>query len=235
MRFDACAHSYDAHAAPQRAFAARVAGFLRVAPGEDIVELGAGTGALTRHLCCAGAGGIQATDASPAMVALGRTAVAAARWSVLDAFEMRVPEAGLQVSSGLLQWAGDPVRVLKRWKEAVRPGGRMVHAFPCEPCLVEWRAVVPDSPVLWRDEAGWCGVFAEAGLLVRRKRLWVEQSLFPSALAMLQAMHRSGVTGRTRLGPGRLRQAMRQYEAQHSGPNGVVATWAWMAVEAQGE
>jgi SAM-dependent methyltransferase len=233
MRFDACAHSYDAHAAPQRAFAARVAAFLQAAPGEDIVELGAGTGALTRQICLAGAIGIQATDASPAMVALGRAAVATARWSVLDAFETPVPQAGLQVSSGLLQWADDPVRVLRRWKEAVRPGGRMVHAFPCEPCLVEWRAVVPDSPVLWRDETAWCGVFAGAGLVVRRKRLWVEQSFFPSALAMLQAMHRSGVTGLTRLGPGRLRQAMRLYEAQHSGPNGVVATWAWMAVEAQ--
>ena len=50
MRFDHCAHTYDAHAAPQRAFAERVSRFAAASSDEHVVELGAGTGALTRFL-----------------------------------------------------------------------------------------------------------------------------------------------------------------------------------------
>ena len=137
MRFDTCADSYDAHAAPQRAFAAKVAEFIGPVPETQIIEFGAGTGALTRHLCHAAKTEVHATDASPAMVARGRVAVPAAQWSALDAFQASLSAAGLQVSSGLLQWAEDPVEVLRRWKAAIAPGGRMAHAVPCEPCLSE--------------------------------------------------------------------------------------------------
>ena len=233
MRFDACAHSYDAYAAPQRNFAARVAEFIEVRPREDVVELGAGTGALTIRICGFPNAGVRATDASPAMAELGRKAAAAARWSVLDAFESAVPEAALQISSGLLQWAAEPREVLRGWGAALKPGGRLVHAFPCDPCLEEWRALVPASPVLWRGKDDWEELFAAAGLRVRRAQIWIEPVIFPSALDMLRALHRSGVTGRTRLGPGRLRQALRDYEIRHQVSGGVLSTWAWLAVEAE--
>ena len=86
MRFDVCAHTYDEHAGPQRFFAERVAQFIGAKSTESILELGAGTGALTQHLGGApntvsassvraeavlGAP-ILATDASPTMVARGR-------------------------------------------------------------------------------------------------------------------------------------------------------------------
>ena len=233
MRFDHCAHTYDAYAAPQRAFAARVAQFIHAATETDVLELGAGTGALTRSVCAATRVAVHATDASPAMVELGRKNVPAARWSRLDAFVESVPQSHLQISSGLLQWAEDPERVLRKWKAALRPDGRMVHAFPCEPCLREWRSLVPEGPVRWRDEAAWSSLFESAGLRVSRKHLWVDTMLFPSALDMIRAMHRSGVTGHPRLGPGRLRQAMRTYEAEHRVPGAIDATWAWLAIEAR--
>jgi trans-aconitate methyltransferase len=232
MRFDHCAHTYDAYAAPQRAFAARVAEFIHAGAETDVIELGAGTGALTRSVCAATRVAVHATDASPAMVELGRKNVPEARWSRLDAFIEPVPQSQLQLSSGLLQWAGDPERVLRKWKAALRPGGRMAHAFPCEPCLREWRSLVPEGPVRWRDEAAWSLLFEAAGLKISRKRLWLDTMLFSSALDMIRAMHRSGVTGHPRLGPGRLRQAMRTYEADHRSPGGISATWAWLAIEA---
>jgi trans-aconitate methyltransferase len=232
MRFDACAHSYDDHAAPQRAFAARVAEFIQLAPHEEVLEFGAGTGALTRRLCEGGGAGVLATDASPAMVSLGRAAVPAAKWSTLDSFRAAVPRSSLQVSSGLLQWAEDPKQVLEHWKAALKPGGRMVHAVPCEPCLAEWRALVRESPVRWRDQAGWRKLFAQAGLQVRRQQSWVLHPVFPSALELVRSLHQSGVTGRVHLDPGRLRAAIRAYDARHRGPEGVIATWAWLAIEA---
>ena len=57
MRFDVCAHTYDEHAGPQRFFAERVAQFIGAKSTENILELGAGTGALTRHLIGAPASG----------------------------------------------------------------------------------------------------------------------------------------------------------------------------------
>jgi SAM-dependent methyltransferase len=247
MQFDRCALSYDAHARPQRAFAARVAQFARVEPGQSVIEFGAGTGALTVYLCAGGAE-VQATDISDAMVSLGRDAAPEAAWSRMDAFRDPLPKhpAGfspspppeerrpihnhpLQISSGLLQWAEEPVSVLQRWKAFLAPGGRMVHAFPCEPCLMEWRRLVQESPLHWRDESAWCSAFGDAGLHVTRKAIWVDQTIFRSTLEMVRALHRSGVTGKPRLRPGRLRGALKAYEAEHRRAYGVVATWAWLA------
>jgi SAM-dependent methyltransferase len=232
MRFDACAHTYDAHAEPQRTFAARVAVFAKLRPREMVVEFGAGTGALTRHLCAASGHEITATDVSPAMVSLGRAAAPQARWVQLDAFRDSLPPADLQVSSGLLQWARDPIRVIQNWTRALAPGGRMVHAFPVEPCLAEWRSIVLESPVQWRDETDWCDLFARAALRITRKQMWVEHTFFPSSLELVRSLHYSGVTSHPRLSPGRLRHAIRRYDASYRRDNGVIATWAWLAVEA---
>ncbi len=232
MRFDVCAQTYDAHAEPQRTFAARVAAFANLRPGETVIEFGAGTGALTRHLCAAADQAVTATDLSAAMVSLGRVAVPQAQWMTLDAFQDSLPQAALQVSSGLLQWAPDPARILQNWKRALAPRGRMVHAFPVEPCLAEWRSIVRESPVQWRDETGWCDLFAHAALRITRKQTWVEQALFASSLDLVRSLHRSGATSHPQLGAGQLRESMRIYDAEHRCNDGVVATWAWLAIEA---
>lgn len=256
MRFDDCAHTYDEHAGPQRFFAERVAQFIlgatkgaSPARPESVLELGAGTGALTRYLAGAPSTAsassrasvradtvlgtpILATDASPTMVNRGCIAVPQAQWSVLDAFKDPLPAATLQVSSGLLHWADDPVSMLARWKSRLTPNGRMVHAIPCEPCLVEWRALVPESPVPWRSEAEWLNIFAHAGLKVTRSQSWSHMAVCSSALEMVRGFHRTGVTGRTRVGPARLRQALRLYDAKHRVLGGVQATWVWLAIEA---
>jgi SAM-dependent methyltransferase len=229
MRFDVCAHTYDEHAGPQRFFAERVAQFIGARSTENILELGAGTGALTQ--CLTGAS-ILATDASTTMVERGRIAVPEARWSVLDAFSQPLPVAALQVSSGLLHWADDPAAMLARWKTFLTSGGRMVHAVPCEPCLKEWRALVPESPVPWRNEGEWLKIFERAGLRVTRSQSWTHRAVCGSALEMVRGFHRTGVTGRVRVGPARLRHALREYDALHCLAGGVEATWVWLAIEA---
>jgi SAM-dependent methyltransferase len=232
MRFDACAPTYDEHATPQHAFAALVAAFIKTRPQETVLELGAGTGALTRHLVETAGSRVHATDASRAMASRGEASVPQAQWAVLDAFADPLPPGSLQVSSGLLQWADDPATVLGAWRAALARDGRMVHAFPCLPCLGEWRTLVPESPVHWRDQGAWRLVFTGAGLQVRREEVWPLRVVFPSALAMVRALHLSGVTGAPRLGPGRLRQAIRAYDGRFREARGVYATWVWMAIEA---
>jgi SAM-dependent methyltransferase len=247
MRFDDCAQTYDEHAGPQRFFARRVATFVNPTPAESVLELGAGTGALTRELiqlrdanagpedepAGLGAGGpVLATDASSTMVEQGRTAVPRAHWAVLDAFNDPLPPALLQVSSGLLHWAENPESTLARWKSFLAPGGRMVHGIPCEPCLAEWRAIVPESPVHWHSEEEWLRILKRAGLHVTRAQRWTHSARCASALEMVRGFHRTGVTGRVRIGMVRLRQAMHKYEARHRSDGGILATWSWLAVEA---
>jgi trans-aconitate methyltransferase len=229
MRFDDCAHTYDEHAGPQRFFAERVAQFIGADPTETIVELGAGTGALTSWLKDKS---ICATDASPTMVERGRVTAPQAQWSVLDAFKQPLPVAALQVSSGLLHWTEDPSAMLACWKTFLAPHGRMVHAMPCEPCLAEWRALVPENPVPWRSEAEWLKAFESAGLRVTRSQSWTHAAVCASALEMVRGFHRTGVTGRVRVGPARLRRALRDYDLQHHAPGGIRATWVWLAFEA---
>ena len=231
MRFDRYAQSYDAHATPQHAFAEKVAAFIRFLPHEPVLELGAGTGALTRHLFAV-TSNLCATDASLEMLNLGRLAVPGARWEQLDAFRSRLPLSRLQVSSGLLQWAEDPVAVLRHWATALLPGGRMVHAVPCHPCLQEWRGLVPESPVQWHDETQWQQRVQTAGLRVTRTERWTLRGHLPSALDLVRGLHRSGVTGAVRLGAGRLRAALRTYDREFRDGAGVYATWAWFAFEA---
>jgi SAM-dependent methyltransferase len=231
MRFNERAATYDLHAAPQRHFALGVAEFIGNPPPAQALELGAGTGALTRELLARGFD-VEATDASPAMLDLGKSALPGVHWRQLDAFSERLPQVVLQVSSGLLQWAPEPEQVLGAWRAGLLPGGRMVHAFPCEPCLNQWRQVSHHSPIVWRTPAEWVELFERAGLKVKRQQLWTEQFWFSSALEMVRSMHASGVTGAPSLTTAQLRQAVREYQRLYGTGQGVPATWAWLAIEA---
>ncbi len=234
MRFDSKAPGYDRHAGPQREFAAQTASVIleRAKSGGCVLELGAGTGALTRLLCGAGLR-VLATDGSPAMQSLGQQAVPDAEWGVFDAFAAVPPAAELQVSSGLLQWAAQPLPVLGGWASALLPGGRMIHSFPCLPCLDEWRSIVPDGPLVWRDRGEWVAIFEEAGLEVVQECQWTRIVHYPGALDLVRSMHEGGMTGRTRMGTGGLRRAMREYGARFSQAGGVGATWVWQLIEAR--
>ena len=106
MRFEERAESYGAHAAPQKRFAEALAAFAPFRRGVRVTELGAGTGFLTSALLAQGVN-VDATDASPAMVELGRQAVPAANWSVHNAFGP-IEKAGALASTGLLHWEADP-------------------------------------------------------------------------------------------------------------------------------
>jgi hypothetical protein len=93
---------------------------------------------------------------------------------------------------------------------------------------------VPESPVPWRSEAEWLKIFECAGLRVTRSQSWTHAAFCASALEMVRGFHRTGVTGRIRVGPARLRQSLRDYDQQHRVPGGVASTWTWLAVEARG-
>jgi SAM-dependent methyltransferase len=115
-----------------------------------VVELGCGSGALTRHLTAAGHRVI-ATDASPAMIALVRSQVPGADgFQFLTLPDDPIPEADAIVSVGhVLNYLPDETSIergLAAICRALRPGG--VLAFDI--CDLRWAEVrLNDPPRTW--------------------------------------------------------------------------------------
>lgn len=231
MRFESKAKGYEVHAGPQRRFAEALAAFAPFEPGDRVTELGAGTGFLTRALLAQGAL-VDASDNSPAMVAIGRQSAPSATWTAHDGFNDIFPCHNL-ASNGLLQWAPDPGKVLRAWREAIHAGGRFLLGVPCDPGFWELRGLTGDGPIHWRDEAMWLALIRRAGFKVRAHAVLEHRETYPSSLDFLRALHESGVTGEPRLGVGTLRALLKDYTRLYGKPGGSVpATWAWLMVDA---
>jgi SAM-dependent methyltransferase len=120
-----------------------------------VVELGCGSGILTRHLVDAGHRVI-ATDASPAMVDLARTVVPDAEAvEVLVLPDARIPDADAVVSVGhVLCYLPDEAAVragLRAAARAVRPGG----VLALDLCDLEFGRLRSDAAPFVRVEDDW--------------------------------------------------------------------------------
>ena len=123
--------------------------------GGVVLEVGCGSGLLTRHLVDAGHRVI-ATDASPAMVELARDhAKGAEDFGVLVLPDDPLPEADAVVSVGhVVNYVGDRAAVeqaIVAIAEAVRPGG----LFAIDVCDLEWAAVRRNAPGAGKIGADW--------------------------------------------------------------------------------
>lgn len=234
MRFDDRAAVYDHHAHPQAEVIRHFVDFIPGAGAEsDALELGAGTGRLTRELLAKGYR-VRATDLAPAMVTAGRLLVPDAAWERMDAWTPPPACCDRLFSSNVLQWCPDPVATLARHRAALRPGGVLAHAIFIEPTLAELRRAAGGTlPLEPRTEAMWVDAASAAGLRVRRTGTILLRRTYPDALALLREVHGTGaVAAGPRFGPGRLRSVLRGYDRTNAVPGGVVASWAALFLEA---
>lgn len=148
-RFGARAASYEAHAGLQAAVAQKLAAQLPDLPAPTVLELGCGTGLLSRHLLARyPAGRFVLTDVSPAMIAECRRNLAdfdgqSVRFEVMDA-GLPGGRDGLDliVTSMTLHWLLDPVASLKRLCTLLSPGGFLMFASLGPDSFAEWRTVL---------------------------------------------------------------------------------------------
>jgi SAM-dependent methyltransferase len=121
-----------------------------------VLELGCGTGLLTRELIAAGHRVI-ATDASEAMLAIARELVGESAEDVrrLTLPGDPLPQADAIVAVGhplnYLPDAGAVSRALAAIAGALRPGGRLAVDL----CDLEWAAARKDTPVMARVRPDW--------------------------------------------------------------------------------
>jgi malonyl-CoA O-methyltransferase len=219
-RFGARARNYDAHADLQRDVAAGLARRLPALAVPSVLEVGCGTGFLTRHLLRAyPEGRFLITDLAPEMVEQceaghGNQASGICRFAILDG---ETPECGerfdLIAASMTLQWFADPLAGLARLKALLAPGGALWFATLGPENFPEWRAVLaaeglPDGTVAMPPLPG----------IVHEERVVIS---YDSGRAFLAGMRSVGATqprpGYRPLPPGALRRALRRLEHEHDG------------------
>jgi malonyl-CoA O-methyltransferase len=144
--FGAAASGYEEHAAVQRTVAqtlAKLAAHQPMAPSPRILEIGCGTGLLTRELrALFPTGEMLITDLAPDMVrAVAFETALGARFEVMDGehppFER--PYFDLIVSSLAFQWFADLPTAIARLYALLRPGGHLLFATMAQDSFNEWR------------------------------------------------------------------------------------------------
>lgn len=144
--FAAAAATYDSAAEAQAKAADRLVELvsgLAVPPRPAVLEVGCGTGLLTRRLLPRIGGDWLVTDLSPAMVDAARAAIGAdkAQFRVMDGEHPDVPLGlfDLIVSNMAAQWFADPGRALHQLHARLAPGGWLVLSTLGAGSFAQWR------------------------------------------------------------------------------------------------
>ncbi|MCK4564833.1 MAG: methyltransferase domain-containing protein [Verrucomicrobia bacterium] len=241
-RFSAAAETYDRHARPQLALAQSVVAVLPEMYPEQILELGSGTGQLTRLLVERFPEvPIDAIDVAEKMVAHSRAKFKRfpqISWIVGDAQTYwggdRYP---LIVSSSALHWVSDLRKTCENIFQSLEPGGTFALGMMLQGTLKELHdlreEIAPEKTPLTTlptyEETS--AALEAAGFRIERKKHSEEQILYPDAKAFLKAIHEQGVTGgkvsagnapltRTELG-----RLVADYQENHASDDGVHATY----------
>lgn len=147
--FGDAASYYDEHATVQQEVASRLVASLQpwrdIIPAGPIIELGCGTGFVTKGLTDLYPNReIQAIDLSEDMVAFCRQ-----KFSDQENLSVAVQDAeyppteephyAMTVSGFTAHWFQDPAQTLGRWLQATKPGGLLLASFPGSESFLEWR------------------------------------------------------------------------------------------------
>ncbi len=249
-RFSFSARTYDRHARPQQALAENVLRHLPAAEPDRILELGAGTGRLTRLLAQRyPKARIDAVDIAPGMVDYGRNAFRAmprVSWTRGDAQRFRAERPyPLIVSSAVLQWCPDLAQTFCAVRESLHADGHFVFGLMLGRTLVELRRlrreIAPSKMSRFRLPS-WSqtlDALAVAGLAVLHSEREEVAVPYENTQAFLRVLHEQGVTGGTAqsgyapLTRGELRRLIETYQQRHEQSGNVYATYETAVLSAR--
>lgn len=130
--FDAGAAGYEATIAQTlRPVARHVVALAALQPGEDVLDVGTGTG--NAAAAAVGEGRhVLGVDGAPGMLEIARRTVPDARFEVMDFDRLALPDAGFDaiIASHALNLSRDRVATLREWLRVARPAGRLALSIP---------------------------------------------------------------------------------------------------------
>lgn len=241
-RFSAAAETYDRHARPQLALAQSVISILPETYPEQILELGSGTGQLTRLLTERFPDvPIDAVDIAEKMIEHSRTAFQhhpQINWIIGDAQTFRKDDLyPLIISSSALHWVTDLQATCENIFKSLEPGGTFALGMMLRGTLKELHELrqeispekTPQTTLPTYENM--LTALVAAGFRIERKKHSEEQILYPDARAFLRAIHEQGVTGgkvsagNAPLSRTELSQLVTDYQESFSSAGGVHATY----------
>lgn len=226
--FGRAAARYDAHAPVQAAMADWLAEWLPDRREGAALEIGAGTGLFTARTQ-PWDGGYVATDASAAMVARGQAQNPGMAWRELRAERVAGGPWAWIFSSSMLQWAEAPAEMLRGWRAALAPGGRVLTGFYVAETLPELRELTGGAgPLTWRTHWAWRDAFRAAGLRIVRDEVSRRTFSHGSARVLLRTLHGVGAAPHRLVPPVRLLGWLRE-----KGSAPMTATWTFYRCEAE--
>jgi SAM-dependent methyltransferase len=180
MSFDVSADAYQQFMGRySEQLAAQFADLARVGPGQRLLDVGCGPGALTAELVRrAGAGAVSGVEPSRSFAAAVRERLPGADIHVGQAEDLPFPAGTFDAALAQLvvHFMADPVQGLREMRRVTRPGGTVAacvwdHAGDRGPLSAFWTAVRAADPGA-ADESGLAGarqgdlarLFGEAGL-----------------------------------------------------------------------
>ena len=181
--------TYGLHSGIQETVAQNLALYFPDLDSPDVLEIGAGTGALTQHLLRKyKQGHFKITDISPKMIALaqGRLKQENAIFSVLDGENIEFSQCfDLIAANMVFQWFEDIETSIFRLRKYLKPGGTLYFTIPGPFCFQEWKAVLkklllPSGMHTFKTP---CGIFREEYRIVK----------YQNALSFLETLKKTGV------------------------------------------
>lgn len=143
--FDSCAGSYALYSGAQERVAWTLSSFLPGLNAPDVLEIGCGTGLLTRYLAAGYPdGNFLVTDIAPHMLrSVSKTMAGSGRriqWREMDGENPDLDRRfDLIVANMAVQWFEDSSLGLDRLAQCLKPGGRLYYTMPGPRNFPEWK------------------------------------------------------------------------------------------------
>ncbi len=217
-RFSQSAPTYESNAALQDAVAEKLAGLLPPMKSKRVLEIGCGTGILTRRLLKRyGEAHFLITDVCPEMVSRCRERCKRApnaAFAAMDGDRLATDFAFDVIASSMcLQWFDDPPESLERQRRRLSSGGLAAYATLGGDNFPEWRETLAalGAPSGLLDMPALPGVCVEESIAV-------DYGCAENFLAALKAMGaRSARAGYRPLGPMALKRACAAFNRSFGG------------------
>lgn len=189
--FSQIATAYQHRAVVQQSAGEALLEMLDIKPGEDVLDLACGPGALTARIRERTDGRVVGCDAAPGMIAEARSRHGSAGIEFVESDAARLPFAAdfdAIYCNSAFQWFDDPAAVLSGCLNVLRPGGRMAMQAPAKhdfcPNFIaavgelnqhdDTREVFARFTSPWRfleNAENYARLFADAGFTVTESRM----------------------------------------------------------------